>query len=338
MSPGFPFWFRRRDGGYKILQPTHSGTPDLQTLTAVLRSLLIENGPCKGELSIVHREPTCQGTFPKEVVTCSLGDGRELRLFCKYEMGYNHNAFGHRGGVAHEATVYQELLHPLALSTPWLYGVYEDASSGEVWLVLDFLERSVRVKKSLDPAAMGLAAHWIGQFHAATEVRLQKARIPFLKTYDAAYYLGWSQRTLHYAGCLRQRFLWLEPLCERFEEAVTTLLFAPETVIHGEYYPKNILFRDGKIYPIDWESTAIAAGEIDLASLIEGWPEEIAHQCRLQYQQARWPTGSPGDFERTLCAAQMYLHFRWLGDQPETTINEWRFEQLHSTGKRLGLV
>jgi thiamine kinase-like enzyme len=183
-----------------------------------------------------------------------------------------------------------------------------------------------------------LAARWIGQFHAATETRLQKANLPFLRTYDAAYYLGWSQRTLHYAGGLRQRFPWLEPLCERFKEAVTTLLIAPPTVIHGEYYPKNILYREGKIYPIDWESAAIAAGEIDLASLVEGWPEEIAHQCRLQYRQARWPAGAPGDIERTLCAAQMYLHFRWLGDRPETATNEWRLEQLHAIGKRLELV
>ena len=115
-------------------------------------------------------------------------------------------------------------------------------------------------------------------------------------------------------------------------------MYAPPTVIHGEYYPQNILYRDGKIHPIDWESTAIAAGEIDLASLIEGWTEEIVRQCQIQYQQARWPAGAPGEFDRTLCTAQLYLHFRWLSDLPETTTNGWRFEQLHSAGKRLGLI
>jgi hypothetical protein len=320
------------------LQRTHSGTPDLQTLTAVLKSLLIENGPCKGELSIVHREATGQGTFPKEVVTCSLGDGREVRLFCKYEMGYHHDAFGHRGGVALESAVYRELLPPLALSTPWLYGVYEDTSSGQVWLVLEYLEESVRVKKSPDPTAMGLAARWIGRFHRASEVRLQGTEIPFLRSYDAEYYLGWARRTSQYAGDWHQRFPWLQSLCESFEEVVITLLSAPPTVIHGEYYPKNILFRDGNIYPVDWESTAIAAGVIDLASLIEAWPQDIAHQCALAYQEARWPDGPPNGFERTLCAAQLYLHFRWLGDSSNRTTSGWRFEQLHSAGRRLGLI
>lgn len=320
------------------MQPTHSGTPDLQTLTAVLRSLLIENGPCKGELSIVHREPTCQGTFPKEVVTCSLGDGREFRLFCKYEMGCNHNAFGHRGGVAHEATVYQELLHPLALSTPWLYGVYEDASSGQVWLVLDFLERSVRVKKSLDPEAMGLAARWLGQFQALCQKRMQTTSMPFLKRYDVDYYLGWARRTLQFLGRHQQPMSWLQKLCTRFHEAVTTLLSVPPTVIHGEYYPKNILYRDGTIYPVDWESTALAAGEIDLASLTEAWPEAIVRECAVQYQAARWPDDPPDDFERRLGAARLYLHFRWLGISPESSIDEWRLGALRATGRQLGLI
>jgi aminoglycoside phosphotransferase (APT) family kinase protein len=253
-------------------------------------------------------------------------------------MGGDLSAFGHRGGVAHEATVYQELLDPLTLSTPWLYGVYEDASSGRLWLVLDFLEGTIRVQKSLDPAAMGLAARWIGQFHAATELRLQKTEIPFLKKYDAAYYLGWSQRTLRYAGGLRQRFPWLESLCERFEEAVTALLSAPPTVIHGEYYPKNILYREGKIHPIDWETTAIAPGEIDLASLTEAWPEEIVRECELQYQAARWPGGPPDHLRQVLCAARLYLHFRWLGASLQKAVNNCRFLRLHSLGRELGLI
>jgi aminoglycoside phosphotransferase (APT) family kinase protein len=253
-------------------------------------------------------------------------------------MGCNHNAFGHRGGVALEATVYRELLPSLALSTPWLYGVYEDASSGQVWIILEYLEESVRVKKSPDPTAMDLAARWIGQFHLTSEARLQETEMPFLKPYDAEYYLGWARRTSQYAGHWHQRFPWLQSLCESFEEVVTTLLYAPPTVIHGEYYPKNILFRDGNIYPVDWESTAIAAGVIDLASLTEAWSEDVAHQCEIEYQQARWPDGPPNDFDRMLCAAQLYLNFRWLGNLPKGTTSGWRFRQLHSVGRELGLI
>lgn len=338
MNSRYVSWFRPWSGGHRALQPTHSQTPDLPTLTAVLASLLSEDGPAAGDLKIIHRESTGQGTFPKEIVTCSLGDRRELRLFCKYEMGCNHNAHGHRGGVAHEATVYQQLLQPLEVSAPWFHGVYEDTSNGQVWLVLDYLEQSVRVKKSLDPQAMGLAARWIGHFQAASQTLLETVAMPFLRTYDREYYLSWAERARRYHGHLRQLLPWLEQLCDGFEEAVTVLLSEPATVIHGEYYPKNILFRDGRIYPVDWESTAIAAGEIDLASLVEAWPEEVVRECKRQYQTARWPEGLPDGFDRKLWAAQLYLHFRWLGDQPGSAFGGWRFEQLHATGQRLGLV
>ena len=57
-----------------------------------------------------------------------------------------------------------------------------------------------------------------------------------------------------------------------------------ETVIHGEFYPKNVLIHDGIVCPIDWESTAISVGEIDLAALTENWSEEIVQQCKIEYQ------------------------------------------------------
>lgn len=308
----------------------------MQTLTAVLRSLLIENGPRTGDLNIVHREPMGQGTFPKEIVTCSLEDGREFRLFCKYEMGYNHNAHGHRGGVAHEASVYRELLEPMRVSVPALCGVFADNEADEIWLILEYLEGNLRVKKS--PDMMGLAARWIGHFHALSQDYVQTPRTSFLKSYDIEYYVGWAQRTLQYSVHLRDRYLWLEPLCERFEEVVRTLLSVPDAVIHGEYYPKNVLVRDGTIYPVDWESAAIGAGEIDLASLTEAWPEAIVRECEAQYQAARWPDGPPYDLRRVVCAAQLYLHFRWLGVSPESSVDEWRLGALRATGRQLGLI
>jgi len=320
------------------LQATHTVPPDRKTLEATLTSFFNENNFSKEQLTIVHRETTIQGTFPKEIVTCRLEDGREIRFFCKYATGPAHNAYGHRGGGALEATVYRELLQTMQVTVPALLGIYRGSTTGEIWLILEYLSESVRVKNATDPAAIALAARWIGQFHALNEARLRESPMPFLYSYDAEYYLGWAQRTRQYAGDLRQRFPWLKPLCQRFEEVVTALLSAPLTVLHGEYYPKNILYHEGRIYPVDWESTAIGAGEIDLASLTEGWPEDIAHQLELEYQQARWPDGSPVGFQQTLGAARLYLHFRWIGDQSEATSSDWRFEQLYTAGRVLGLI
>jgi len=75
--------------------------------------------------------------------------------------------------------------------------------------------------------------------------------------------------------------------------------------------------------------------------LTDRWPADVARACELEYQRARWPEGSPAEFEERLAAAQLYLPFRWLGDPPEWNEFEERlalFKLLHSAGTRLGLI
>ena len=156
-----------------------------------------------------------------------------------------------------------------------------------------------------------------------------------------AAYLGWAERTSRFAGDLHHRFPWLATLCKRFEDILDILLDPPSLIIHGEYYPGNVLFLNGPVYPIDWESTAVAAAEIDLASLIEDWPTETARLCILEYQTTRWPEGAPADFARRLEAVQVYWHLRWLGDRPAWTHQEQaltRFERLKNLGERFELI
>jgi aminoglycoside phosphotransferase (APT) family kinase protein len=165
--------------------------------------------------------------------------------------------------------------------------------------------------------------------------------VPLLNRYDTAYYLGWVHRTWQFAGRLQQRFPWLGTLCAGAEELAALLVETPPCIIHGEYYPNNILCSDAAIYPVDWESAAIAAGEIDLVSLTDRWSRNIVRQCELEYQRVRWPHGSPATFAQKLAAARLYMHFRWLGDRPEWTTHKnylWRFEQLRSAGEQLGLI
>ena len=94
---------------------------------------------------------------------------------------------------------------------------------------------------------------------------------------------------------------------------------------------------------VDWESTAIAPGEIDLAAMTEGihWPARMVSDCERHYQQARWPEGPPANFKRTLDAARVYLNFRWLGERPDWATREktmWRYDQLYAAARRLELI
>src|SRR5207237_6812102 len=154
---------------------------------------------------------------------------------------------------------------------------------------------------------------------------------------------GWWRRTFEFAHPLRRRFTWLNKLREAGDEWFKPLLAPQLTVIHGEFYAKTILIRNRSLFMVDWESAAIAAGEIDLAALTEGkhWPADLVRECECAYVSARRPEAAPRTFRRTLDAARIYLHFRWLGERPDWAVREKnipRYDQLHASAKRLGLV
>src|SRR5262249_12241335 len=160
--------------------------------------------------------------------------------------------------------------------------------------------------------------------------------------YDGNYFRDWASRTASFASRLRTRYPWLMELCARCDEWSAPLLAAPPTVIHGEFYTKNLLLRRRKVYVVDWESSAVGAGEIDLAATTEGgWPRRTVSRCEHAYERAGWPRGAPASFRTTLDAARIYLHFRWLGERSDRTLGEklqWRYEDLHATAKRLAFI
>jgi hypothetical protein len=315
--------------------------PEFKTLEIGIRSVLRKYSPAHNQITIVNREPSIYTTtFATEIVTCRFLDGNEVRLFCKYGTAHLDDIFT-RSGVSYEVEVYENILRRLPFSTPRFYGTYEDQTTGRIWLLLEYLDNHFRINKTTNRHAMNLAARWIGQFHATTNMGRQSINSAFLKVYDAEYYLGWARQALRYYATHQPRNSpWLAILCGRFSEVVDSLLCGPLTVIHGEYYPQNILVRDCKIYPVDWESTAVAAGEIDLATLIQAWPEHVRRECTVHYQQARWPEGAPADFERSLCAAQLYLHFRWFSDwaKPSKRKIEWWLDCAAELGRQLRLI
>src|SRR5262249_43011088 len=151
-----------------------------------------------------------------EVVRCRIGDGGHRKLYCKYGAGLNYRSYGHRGGVPHEAEVYRRVLEPVNFSVAKFYGAVEDAGTGSTWLVLEYLDQSLRITKAPQPETMVRAAHWIGRFHAANEKRASLAELCFLNKYDLDYYWGWVHRTALFADTLRHHLGWLENLCARF--------------------------------------------------------------------------------------------------------------------------
>ncbi len=307
--------------------------PDRETLRRGLTSVFNSDRLSRARLTILRRQPcTRASNLPSEIVTCRAGERGTLWLLCKY-------ASRNRREVPYEAEVYRQVLQPYQASTPACYGTYSDKRTGSTWLILEYLKQSVPVEEVPDSAAIRVAARWIGRFHAVHEVRLARAPIPFLTTYEAEYYVKWARRTAQLAGHWHGRFPWIAPLCKRLEAALVALVGRPPTVIHGDYFAHNVLSERGVICPVDWEDAAIAAGEIDLATLTQGWPGKIVKQLEVEYQRARWPKNAPTDFRRTLDLARAYVLSRWLGERWMTENScLWRFERLRSVSKRLGLL
>lgn len=294
--------------------------PEAGAVRKGLASVLRKKGIVGGRTVLLRREPMRYSTtFPCEIVTCRIGRGRARRLFCKYTSSVNYVGHGHRGGIGYEAEVYGGVLSSRKLVRPRFYGGYKEPRTGQHWLFLEYLEGSQSISKLNDVSVMKRAARWIARFHVANESNVTTKHWRFLKRYDKDYYLGWVWRTSEFAGPLHKRFPWLRGLCARASELLAPLMAFRPTVIHGEYYPQNILFHRGQVCPIDWESAAIAEGLIDLATLTEGWRPSIKEACEKAYVRGRWPAGPPSRFKEALRAARLYVNFRWLGDNRQTT-------------------
>ena len=277
-----------------------------------------------------------RSTFDAIVVRCASPSGDRLDLLCKIGTGASreHTAHGHRGGVRYEALVYEQVLARSSLRTPGCYGSFEigDATVLVTELVVDAI-----LLRDATVAAFAAAAAWIGAFH------LETAHVDFslpLARHDAGYQRGWAARAAEFAP-ERDR-PWIGPLCRAAAEHLAEIAAAPAMpVVHGEYYPHNILVRDGAVLPVDWETAARGFGETDLVSLVDGWGPAIEASATEAYVAARWPAGAPDDLDERLDAARLAVLLRWLGDRREWTRHvraRPRIDRLRELGERMGLV
>jgi hypothetical protein len=307
--------------------------PDQEILAHILDDVLRTS---TGALDhIVERVPNPHSsTFDSEIVLCTLSDGRQLKLLCKYGPIDMWSSWGHRRGVAYEDYVYRHILEKVGVINPRCFGMYVDHQSGTNCLVLSYVDGASHMRSESVPQL----GRWLGELHRHAEGLVGD---PGLIRYDLEYFSGWANRTWEYCRDLvaDSDATWLATACERFANSATLALLSRPSVIHGECYRKNILIADGQISLIDWESCAVAAGEIDLAMVTEGWSPALVSAAEERYREARWPGMSPPDFDRRLALARAYMHFRWLGNSRERTTSSayWRLKPLRDLVDAAGL-
>jgi len=295
------------------------------------------------DLEVLDRDSNVHAsTFPSEFVICRLADGRSVNLFCKYGEDEIDTCNGHRRNALYEGEVYRRLLADYSSSTPVFVGTFPEPAWGRTWLILERIPLAHRITLSEDPeSGMRAVARWIGLFHATQAGNALNSTHSYLIRHDRDYYAGWVHRTAEFGRPLLDRYPWLDCLPELVEPLVRPLIDAPRTVIHGELYPHNLLKRGEAIFALDWQSTAVAAGEIDLAALTERWPAAYVEEWEEEYRAARWPIAAPTAHRAVLDAARIHCLCRWLGDRPHWTLAErsvWRLQELGDSLRRLGLL
>jgi aminoglycoside phosphotransferase (APT) family kinase protein len=245
-----------------------------------------------------------------------------------------------------EIAVYERLLADADLDTPRLYASVQDPAVDRFWLFLERIE-GTELRWAVEPAMLPSVATWLARAHKRLS-HVEAAGVPLVR-HDAAYYRRWLDRArradLSVGGSRRQALAWI---ARHYGSVVDTLTALPQTVIHGEFYPSNIVVDDsrpdGRIAVVDWEMAGIGPAVIDLAALVAGrYPEDVrrsmleAYRSTIPTAQGAWRDATE---DEPLLYARLHLAIQWLGwargwSPPAEQRHDWLAEAIE-IGERLG--
>ena len=230
------------------------------------------------------------------------------------------------GSGRREMQMYRQILSRERFGTPELYAFRWEPERGIYWLFLEDAG-SLWLNSTGDFDLWLAAARWAARFHAAARL-LPESQTRFLPRFDDARYrqcAGSIREKLRDAGA-EDRLL-LEHALERYETVLGRFSELPVSVIHGEYFGKNVLVREGSpdhpLAVVDWESAVIGPCYLDLVSLTAGkWgarPEQKEALQRAYFDEYRTGTGQSLDwqsFRQDLGDLELYQALSWLGWWP----------------------
>jgi Ser/Thr protein kinase RdoA (MazF antagonist) len=206
-----------------------------------------------------------------------------------------------------------------------LIGSRISPATGIYWLLTEHVT-GLRLFEVGEPATWTRVAHWLGELHTRLAAWSRQAvnRRPRLLQYDREWYSVWLERALRFCpadGAVdsRRSRAALEWLAARYHKVVERLLSLPQTLIHGEFYPSNVLVAgtptDSVPCPLDWEMTAIGPAVIDLAALTSGqWQPDDRRAAIAAYVEGSGSSGDAfGEAAESVEYAYLHLAVQWCG-------------------------
>src|SRR5262245_40423518 len=278
----------------------------------------------------VDRRPSpYASSFPVEELDVRFADGFELQMVVK---DLSPDAMPDAARRARpdflydprrEIEVYRWILPHAPHGTATWYGAVTSAVARRYWL---FLER-VRGLELRHVGALSTweeAARWAARFHRSFAPGVIARLLPTsrLLVYDEDYYRRWLERARHIAGSRRGTRRMVDRIASSYDSVIGRLVALPRTLIHGEFYPCNIVVRTAgghlRVCPVDWEMAAYAPALMDLASLVTGWNPRAQQALVQAYhaaasEDAPKATGIPDEFSRDLDCCRLHLAVRMLG-------------------------
>jgi Ser/Thr protein kinase RdoA (MazF antagonist) len=203
---------------------------------------------------------------------------------------------------AREVQAYRDVA--ALVDAPALHGAVVDG--GRTWLFVERVD-GVPLWQAHDLQAWEATARWAARMHAAPPPR----DCGYLLTHDAAHLRRWVDRALAMAPDGG-----LDDLRPAAGVAVDRLRAWPQSLLHGELYPSNVLVQataDGpRIRPVDWETAGLGPGLLDLAALTSGaWAAAEREQVVAAYRHELGVV--PDGFDGALDAARLLVALQWLG-------------------------
>jgi hypothetical protein len=226
-----------------------------------------------------------------------------------------------------ELDVYRVLLAGADLGTPQLRGAVTDPSRDRYWLLIE----RVFGRELYQVGEIGVweaVMRWLARFHGHFRGRRLTTS---LVRYDRDYFLYWRDRASSISGT---------DAPESYSDVAEQLASLPTTLLHGEFYPSNILVAGERICPVDWEMAAVGPAVIDVAAITAGWEESDQEQLVQAYLDAA--SGQQEHvFARHLDCARVHLALQWLGWSPDWSpppeqAGDWS-ATLAAASRRLGL-
>jgi len=229
-----------------------------------------------------------------------------------------------------EIQIYRSLLPDLNLGTATMYGAIVEPTLQRYWLFLEKVAGEVLYEIGEFETWLKVA-QWLGRFHASIDVEVAQQALPLLLSYDASFYRNWLHRAREFAGAA------LDQITERYDRVIEALLALPRTVLHGEFYPSNVLIQQQagiRVCPVDWEMAAIGPAFSDVAALASGkWDRDERLRIFQAYCSTLPNRLQPADLITAFDCCQLQLAVHWIGwsrnwSPPQEHAQDWLAEAI----------